>query len=457
MRELISLLSGAGPAWTYPMMGLFAFLESAAFVGLVIPGETAMLLGGVLAGSGQVSLAGMVAGGVIGAVLGDLAGYGTGRLAGPTLRSGRLGRWVGEDRWDRAESLLEHRGGPAVFLGRWVGVLRAVVPAAAGAVNMPARRFMTWNAAGGVLWASTVIVLGYLVGSSWQRAQHWLGAGAVLVGVVTGTATIGVLVFGHIRRNRTTPTPPSGRGRPAGAPAPTLHRDVLIGSLVVAALVLVVGELSDNVVDGEGITAIDGPVLSWVLGHRTPDLTTLMVVVTTVGGTAVVTSVALVTTAALAWRRRWSEALLVAGTTLGAGLLIVVLKPLVGRSRPPRIDQLMLETNQSFPSGHALASAAVLGVLALVLIPRRPRRVPRILLVAIAAAAAAMIGLSRLYLGVHWASDVVGGWLIGAMWLAVCLTAARVAAKRRPAVAPSLDPRSTGRRRAAGREPRAKA
>ncbi|MDT7635508.1 MAG: rane-associated protein, partial [Pseudonocardiales bacterium] len=134
MRELISLLSGAGPAWTYPMMGLFAFLESAAFVGLVIPGETAMLLGGVLAGSGQVSLAGMVAGGVIGAVLGDLAGYGTGRLAGPTLRSGRLGRWVGEDRWDRAESLLEHRGGPAVFLARWVGVLRAVVPAAAGAV-----------------------------------------------------------------------------------------------------------------------------------------------------------------------------------------------------------------------------------------------------------------------------------------------------------------------------------
>jgi undecaprenyl-diphosphatase len=117
----------------------------------------------------------------------------------------------------------------------------------------------------------------------------------------------------------------------------------------------------------------------------------------------------------------------------------------------------MLETNQSFPSGHALASAAVLGVLALVLIPRRPCRVPRILLVAIAAAAAAMIGLSRLYLGVHWASDVVGGWLIGAMWLAVCLTAARVAAKRRPTVEPSLDPRPTGRRRAAGRERRAKA
>lgn len=173
---------------------------------------------------------------------------------------------------------------------------------------------------------------------------------------------------------------------------------MLLGLTLVAALAVVVGELSDNVVDGDGITAIDGPVLSWVLGHRAPDLTILMVVVTTVGDTAVVTALAAVTAAVLAWRRRWSDALLVAGTTLGAGPLIVVLKHLVGPSRPPRIDQLVLETNQSFPSGHALASAAVLGVLALVLVPRLPRRVPRLPLVALAAAAPVTIGLSRLYL-----------------------------------------------------------
>jgi len=417
-------------------MVLCAFLESAAFVGLVVPGETAMLLGGVLAASGQVNLAGMVAGGIVGAVLGDLAGYGMGRLAGPSLRSGRLGRWVGKSRWDRAESLLERRGGPAVFLGRWIGVLRAIVPAAAGAANMPATRFMTWNAVGGVLWASTVVMLGYLVGSSWQQAQHWLGAGAVLVGVGTGVVTIGALLFGRTRRNGAAPRSPRG-------PAP--RRAVLFGSMLVAALAVVVGELSDNVVDGDGITALDGPVLGWVLGHRTPDLTTLMVVVTTVGGTAVVTAVAAVTAAVLAWRHRWFDALLVAGTTLGAGLLIVVLKQLVGRSRPPRIDQLVLETNQSFPSGHALASAAVLGVLALVLVPRLPPRAPRVLLVLIAAAASTVIGLSRLYLGVHWASDVVGGWLIGAMWLAVCFTAARIATMRRPTGESSLNPHPTGR------------
>ncbi|MDX6585038.1 MAG: hypothetical protein QOI10_4222, partial [Solirubrobacterales bacterium] len=431
VRELIALLTGAGGMWTYPAMGLFAFFESAAFVGLVIPGESAMLLGGVLAATGQVSLYGMVAGGVIGAVLGDIAGYGVGRLAGPALRSGRLGRWVGEDRWNRAESLLERRGGPAVFLGRWVGVLRAVVPAAAGAVNMPVRRFMVWNAVGGLLWASTVVMLGYLVGSSWQRAQHWLGAGAVLLGFGAGAAAVVATAFRRIR-NRAEAAAPDGAQPPAGETAPTRRRDVLIGSTTVAVLALVVGELSDNVTDGAGITAIDGPVLTWMLGHRTSGLTTLMVIVSDVGGTAVVSSVAAVVTAALAWRRRWRDALLVSGTTLGAGLLVVTLKPLVGRSRPPRIDQLVVETTQSFPSGHALAAAAVLGVLAMVVIRRLPRRSPRVLLAAAAAVCALAIGLSRLYLGVHWASDVVGGWLIGTTWLASCLTVARVVPMRRP-------------------------
>ena len=427
MRELIALLTSVGGGWTYPAMAFFAFLESAAFVGLVIPGETAMLLGGVLAATSQVSLLGMIAGGVIGAVLGDLAGYGLGRLAGPSVRSGRMGRWVGADRWDRAERLLERRGGPAVFLGRWVGVLRAVVPAAAGAVNMPARKFMIWNAIGGMLWASAVIVLGYLAGSSWQRVQHWLGAAALLVGL--GGAVAAVVALGFTRsRSRDSAEPASQGGDPEPAPRPS--REIVIRSLVITVFALVIGELSDNVTDGGGIIAIDGPVMNWMLGHRTADLTSVMVLVTDVGGTGVVSSVATLVTGWLAWRHRWHDALLVGGTTLGAGLLIGVLKPLVGRSRPPVVDQLVIETNQSYPSGHALAAAAVLGVLTVVLIRRLPRRGPRLLLTIAATAVTAAIGLSRLYLGVHWASDVIAGWLIGTFWLIICLTAAKVVTAR---------------------------
>jgi len=158
--NLADLLNGFGGPWSYPVIGLFAFLESAAFVGLVIPGETAVLLGGVLAATGQVTLLPMVLAGVLGAVLGDLAGYGLGRLAGPAVRNGRAGRWVGEVRWRRAEELVARRGGPAVFVGRWIGLLRAVVPFVAGSIRMPRAQFMAWNAVGGTLWATTVICLG---------------------------------------------------------------------------------------------------------------------------------------------------------------------------------------------------------------------------------------------------------------------------------------------------------
>lgn len=429
MTELIALLTSVGGGWAYPAVAFFAFLESAAFVGLVIPGETAMLLGGVLAATSQVSLFGMIAGGVTGAVLGDLAGYGLGRLAGPSVQSGRMGRWVGGDRWDRAERLLERRGGPAVFLGRWVGVLRAVIPVAAGAVNMPARKFMIWNGFGGLMWASTVIVLGYLAGSSWQRVQNWLGAAALLVGL--GGAVAAVVALGFTRSRKHETTEPASQDSDA-RPAPRPHRAIVVRSMVITVFALVIGELSDNVTDGKGITAIDGPVLNWMLGHRTADLTGVMVIVTDVGGTAVVSAVATVVAGWLAWRHRWHDALLVAGTTLGAGLLIGVLKPLVGRSRPPMVDQLVIETNQSYPSGHALAAAAVLGVLTVVLIRHLAGRVPRLLLTIAAATVTAAIGVSRLYLGVHWASDVIAGWLIGTFWLIICLTTAKVVTARLP-------------------------
>ena len=242
--NLNDLLQGLGGPWTYPAVALFAFLESAAFVGLVIPGETAMLLGGVLAATGQVSLVGMVLAGSLGAVLGDSVSYSLGRVAGPALRSGRAGRWVGVERWRRAEALVARRGGPAVFVGRWIGGLRAVVPASAGAVGMPRAQFLAWNAIGGTLWATTVICVGFGAGASWQNAQAWLGTGALVAGAGAGVLIAAILAMRRIRAGGTL------------LPSPRVVR-----ALVTAVLGVAVGELSDNVIDRAGITAIDGAVL----------------------------------------------------------------------------------------------------------------------------------------------------------------------------------------------------
>src|ERR671931_1783285 len=167
--------------WAYVVLALLAAAESAAFVGLAVPGETAMLLGGFLAYQGRASLAVMMAAGALGAVVGDQIGYQIGRVAGAPLKRSRLGRRVGQDRWAKGEAYLRAKGGRAVFLGRFVGVLRALVPALAGMSRMPYRTFLPWNAAGGIIWAPAFVLLGYLAGSSWRRVEQIAGRASLLL------------------------------------------------------------------------------------------------------------------------------------------------------------------------------------------------------------------------------------------------------------------------------------
>lgn len=157
------------------VIGALAFGESAAFIGLFLPGETALLLGGALAATGRVSLPAMVIVSTIAAIAGDSVGYEIGRWTGPPLRRSRPGRWVGERRWARAEQFVARHGPLAVLLGRWVGVLRTLVPALAGMNRMPYRRFLLFNALGGAAWATTVVLVGYLAGASWRRVENHVG------------------------------------------------------------------------------------------------------------------------------------------------------------------------------------------------------------------------------------------------------------------------------------------
>jgi membrane protein DedA with SNARE-associated domain len=201
MVNLISAL----PVWAiYAVAGALVFGEAAAFIGLIIPGETALLLTGALAGMGRLSLSVLAVLAVLAAVTGDSVGYEVGRRLGPRLTQSRAGRFVGERRWARAEAAMARRGGWAVLLGRWVGVLRALMPAIAGATRMPYRRFLLFNAIGGTLWALAVVAAGYLAGASWERVQTYLGDVGGIVGVVLVIAIVAILVVRQVRARRAT-------------------------------------------------------------------------------------------------------------------------------------------------------------------------------------------------------------------------------------------------------------
>ncbi|MDO8120308.1 DedA family protein [Isoptericola sp. b490] len=186
----------------YLVIGLLAFGESAVFVGLVLPGETSLVLGGVLAARGNLHLAVLMAVGVVAAVAGDQVGYAVGRSMGPGLRRSRWGRWIGDRRWDRAEAALDRHGPATVLLGRFAAVLRALVPALAGAGRMPYRRFLPANAAGGTAWVLAATGVGYVAGASWRSAETLLGTwGAVVAAVALGAAAIAAVRRRHRRKN----------------------------------------------------------------------------------------------------------------------------------------------------------------------------------------------------------------------------------------------------------------
>ncbi len=190
MTSLVDHLLGVAPAVAYTVIGLLVFAEAAVFVGFVLPGETAVVLGGVLAAAGRLSLTTLLVLVVVSAIAGDSVGYEVGRLGGPRLLASRPLRRHAR-RLDGARETLRRRGGAAVLLGRFTAFLRAVMPALAGLSRMPYRRFLLWNAAGGVVWGVGVTLLGYFAGASYRHVENWLGTGsAALLAVVVVTALV---------------------------------------------------------------------------------------------------------------------------------------------------------------------------------------------------------------------------------------------------------------------------
>jgi membrane-associated protein len=183
---LEQLLHVPAPA-VLAVVGALVFAEAAVFLGFVFPGETAVLLGGFLASTGRLSVVvlGIVV--VAAAIAGDSVGYEVGRRFGPRLLGRRMfGRQ--EHRVERARAFLDGRGASAVFVGRFTAFLRAVTPGLAGLSGMRYRRFLFFNAVGGVVWGVGCTLAGYLAGSSYESVARYLGrggaAGAALVVVV---------------------------------------------------------------------------------------------------------------------------------------------------------------------------------------------------------------------------------------------------------------------------------
>jgi undecaprenyl-diphosphatase len=171
-----------------------------------------------------------------------------------------------------------------------------------------------------------------------------------------------------------------------------------------------------SVVHHTGLARDDTRVLAFVTGHRAPWLTSLAKALTWLGSSIVLWPVVVIAGLGLwRWRRHWLPAVLPALALAGAWAGALLIKGLVDRPRPPVGDRLTVVHGWSYPSQHAAQALATWGMLALMLMAGRSARA-RVLLAAGAVLIAFVVGLTRLYLGAHWMTDVLGGWALAGVW-----------------------------------------
>jgi undecaprenyl-diphosphatase len=435
----MNTLAGLASPWAYLAVGALAMLETAAFVGLAVPGETALVIGGFLAYQGKASLPVMMIVAGAGAIVGDSIGYEIGRKFGPRIRASALGRRVGEERWARGEAYLARRGGRAIFFGRFVGVLRALVPTLAGLSGMPYRRFLAWNAAGGIIWGPSFVLLGYLAGSSYRRIEHIAGRASLvllLVVVIVGGAVLAARATARQRaeinarlqefarrpgvaRLRTRYQTQLGfaarRFRPGGAYGLSLT----VGVVVIIAVGWLFGVVASAVVGHQEFIRVDEPVRRFFLTHEDASVRGFLRALALLGDWRLLLVATGVVTVRLGRRRRAIDGALLALSLLGAIGLSLLVAVVVSRPGPSL-------QSHSFPSVPLAAITA--WCAGAVVIAGARSWLAAVRSVALASGAIALVGVALLALDRSWFSDVVGGFALGALWASAVLVPARTLA-----------------------------
>lgn len=176
--------------------------------------------------------------------------------------------------------------------------------------------------------------------------------------------------------------------------------------------------LAEEVLEQEAF-AFDEAILLWINGFANPTLDRVMLTATRLGDPEVVVPLTCVGVVWLWWRWRWRIAAIFAITCIGGAVLSTGFKLLFEKARPALWPQLITETSYSFPSGHALGAMVLYGFSAYLLAQWfQPQKR---LIYGVAALLIGSIGFSRIYLGVHWPTDVVAGYSIGFLWLSLCV------------------------------------
>ncbi|HEY9100105.1 MAG TPA: VTT domain-containing protein [Thiobacillus sp.] len=430
-----------------------AMAESLAVVGLVVPGAAVMIIAGALVALGALDFWPTLLLAVAGAIAGDGISFWIGRRYRDRLRA--LWPFRRHPGWlSRGEEFFHRHGGKSVLLGRFVGPVRPIVPVVAGMLGMRPATFYAVNVLSALAWAPAYLLPGMAFGASLALAGAVAARLAVLLVLLVAVIwfilwimrwlfqvlppraaqmTQWLLAWGsrHPRVNNVI----GGVLDPAQPEAKAL---LVLGTLLTGSAWLFLGVLED-VVTGDPLVRADESLYRLLQRLRTPWGDQVMVFLTELGDGVVIALVAAAVLAWLLWRRCWRAAAYWAAAVGFGQFATTVLKVVLQRPRPLTAQYDALSA-YAFPSGHATMSMVTYGFLA-VLVARNLSPPRRWFPYALAALLISTIALSRLYLGAHWLSDVLGGLSLGLAW--VCLLAIAYYRHRAPTLLPTGLPHVT--------------
>lgn len=408
MGDLLNGMTGwltANPSWVAVAIFLVAFTECVAIVGIVVPGTVIMFAIAALAGSGILPLSEVLLLGFLGGLLGDAVSYFIGRRFHQNIR--QLPGLRTHPEWmEGAEKYFHRYGIASLLVGRFIGPLRPMLPMIAGMCDMPLPRFVAVSVLAAAGWSIAYLMPGWAAGAAIRLPLpegFWPEAA-----VVGGSLVVlfGLSIQSSIRQKR--------------------YATRLISALslvLVAALFFGFPLLAD----------FDNGLMTLIQEHRSEATQHIVVFVTSIGDFRAQLLAASLLIIVLAVARQWRHAAFALTATLGTAIANGVLKTFFARARP----EVLLEplTTYSMPSGHSSAAFALFMTLAVLAGRGQPVRL-RLTWMLVAGIPALAIALSRVYLGVHWPTDILAGML-----LAFCVCAASLAFIQRKDPLPAMSVR----------------
>lgn len=414
------------PHWAGAIAFLVAFAESLAIIGTIVPGSVALTAVGVLIGIGAAPFTITIVGAILGAFAGDVFSYWIGHTFQGNLRN----KWPFKNHphlLSKGEGFFMRHGGKSIFIGRFVGPIRSILPLIAGMLAMPLWRFLIVDLISSLAWAPSYILPGILIGAASVELSPEIATRFVIILLIALLLLFTVswlikfvLAYGIERINRSLdktwtylsthkpshfitnllrdPNHPTGHGQLVLAFIWLLSTSLFI----VLALCVKYTTL---------FTPLNMAVFHVLQSVRTIKLDQLMVAFSFIGEIQVLTLLLIVITAWLFLRRNNREAcyLLLSGL-LGASLTYIF-RALIKFPRPSGL--MLVKDSFSFPSGHATLSVAILGFLAILISKQMHRDIPKSVVYIPISILIFLIAFSRIFLGDHWLTDIIGGGLLG--------------------------------------------